>query len=139
MCILLQGLYSTGLLKLMPVLPEGRNQTCSSTSALPVFLYVHFKALVKGTPVLPTLQAQSLLAHVHAHAAHLSVYSDKLMSREGPWRQLDITNGLSLTTRSLVTEIELHNSCQEQTHGDFLLCVPMYLHIAAYLSHLIFI
>ena len=130
---------STGLLKLMPVLLEGRNQMCSSTSALPVFLYVHFKRCREGNSCAPHPPNQSLLAHVHAHAAHLSVYSDKLLSRGGPWRQFDITNGLSLTTRSLVTEIELHNSCQEQTHGDFLLCVPMYLYVAAYLSHLIFI
>ena len=53
MCILLQGLYSTGLLKLMPVLPEGRNQTCSSTSALPVFLYAHFKSSSEGNSCAP--------------------------------------------------------------------------------------
>ena len=53
MCILLQGLYSTGLLKLMPVLLEGRNQTCSSTSALPVFLYAHFKSSSEGNSCTP--------------------------------------------------------------------------------------
>ena len=47
---------------------------------------------------------------MHVRAAHLSVYPDKVVSGGGPWRQLHVTDDISLTTSPLVTEIELHDS-----------------------------
>ena len=47
---------------------------------------------------------------MHVCAAHLSVYPDKVVSGGGPGRQLHITDDISLTTSSLMTKIELHDS-----------------------------
>jgi hypothetical protein len=60
-------------------------------------------------------------------AAHLSVYPDKVMSGGGPGWQLHITDEITLTTSSLMTEIELHNSCRNKYSKMTVRALCMYI------------